>query len=334
MFQRLSYSVAFVGALAMGLVACSPETPKLVPRPEVKKERVRNVGTRVSFNPRVDIMFVVDDSGSMSTHQQNLSKNIQLFTAGIQSNQILDYNIGVITTSMDSFGRTRGGGQLVGTPTYVSRSTPGGMQTLARNLLVGTDGSGQEQFFGPLMAALTPPLITGGNAGFYRSDAYLVTVFITDTDDQTENLQADQVYASLLNMKSGDKEKIITYGVFIPSVDRNCDRSGEEEPRKLERWFTLSGGKTLGLCDPDYGQKLAAIGDDLAERVGKTMYLSRPPDPNTISVQYGTQVIPNDAAQGWVYDPVRNALVFGDQIEWVPQAPGSQVEVDFTSAVY
>lgn len=334
MFQRLTYSAALIGAMVSGLMACSPETPKLVPRPEVKKERVRNVGTRVTFNPRVDILFVVDDSGSMSTHQQNLSKNIQLFTSGIQSNQILDYHIGVITTSMDSFGRTPGRGQLVGTPPYIQRSSPNGMQDLAKNLLVGTDGSGQEKFFEPLMAALTPPLLTGGNAGFYRSDAYLVTVFITDTDDQSDNLQADQVYSNILNMKAGDKEKIITYGVYIPSVDRSCDRSGEEEPRQLERWFTLTGGKTLGLCDPDYGQKLAAIGDDLAERVGKIMYLSRPPDPNTISVIYGSQVIPNDPTRGWVYDPVRNALVFGDQIDWVPQPAGTQVEVDFTSAVY
>ena len=335
--KRLKGLSFLVVAMAVAASACSPASPKLVPLPMVKKERVRNTGgSKVSFNRAVDILFVVDDSGSMMDHQANLAKNIQLFTQGIMSNQILDYHIGVTSSNMDSDPyQPRAGygwkGELNGVTKYVSRTTPNGQAELERNLLIGTDGSGSEEFFTPVRTALTPPMASGANRGFYRQDAYLAVIFLTDTDDQSD-LSSSDFYRFLLNLKGGDASKIITYGVYIPTVDRACNRSGEEPPKKLEEFFQLSKAQTLGLCDADYGMKLAELGADLVRRVGSVLYLSRPPQPDTIYVTFGSQVLPNDPVKGWVYDPVRNALVFGDDIDLLPEPTGTQVDVDFTAA--
>jgi hypothetical protein len=62
------------------------------------------------------------------------------------------------------------------------------------------------------------------------------------------------------------------------------------------------------------------------------LYLSRPPQPDTIFVTFGSQTVPNDPKKGWVFDPVRNALVFGDEIDLKEEPQGTQVEVDFTAA--
>jgi hypothetical protein len=303
----------------------------------MKKERVRNTGgSKVSFNRAVDILFVVDDSGSMGEHQTNLSKNVKLFTQGIVSNQILDYHIAVTSSNMDSEPyQPRPGygwkGELNGTVKYVSRTTPNGQLELERNLLIGTEGSGTEVFFTPVQAALTAPLLGGVNQGFYRQDAYLAVIFLTDSDDQSQ-FAASDFYRFLVNLKGGDASKIISYGVYIPTADRACNRSGEPGPKKLEEFFQLAKAQTLGLCDADYGMKLVELGADLVRRVASVLYLSRPPQPESIYVTFGAQVIPNDPIKGWVYDPSRNALVFGDEINLLPEPTGTQVDVDFTAA--
>jgi hypothetical protein len=323
--------------LALSLSACSPASPKLVPLPLVKKERVRNTGgSKVSFNRAVDILFVVDDSGSMGEHQSSLAKNVQLFTQGIWANQILDFHIGVTSSNMDSdpyqpkpgYGWR---GELNGVTKFVSRNTPNGQRELESNLLIGLEGSGSEEFFTPVQSALTAPMVQGPNRGFFRQDAYLAVIFVTDSDDQSK-LSATDFYKFLVNLKGGDPSKIIVYGVYIPKVDKTCNRSSENLPDKLEEFFGLAKAQTLGLCDADYGMKLSELGADLVRRVGSVLYLSRPPQPDTIFVTFGSQTLPNDPKKGWVFDPVRNALVFGDEIDLQPEPQGTQVEVDFTAA--
>lgn len=320
-------------------VGCAETSPKKVPMQFVKNERIKDSGgNRVSFNRAVDILFVIDDSGSMSGHQANLAKNVKLFTQGITGNQILDYHIGVVTSNMDSKPwNPKPGvawrGELWGTTKFITKTTVDGPLELEKNLQPGTDGSASEVFFTPVQAALTPPLVGGANAGFYRPDAYLAVIFLTDSDDQS-NLSANDFYRFLLGLKGGDASKIISYGVNIPKTDRSCDRSGEPEPDKLEAFYRLTNAKTLGLCDADFGTKLAELGDDLARRVGSVLYLTRPAQPDTIVVTYGTQTVPNDPQTGWIYDPVRNALIFGEEIDLLPEPQGTQVEVDFIAAEY
>ncbi len=330
--------------LVMGSVfafgaGCADISPKKVPENKLKVERVKDSGgTKVSFNRSVDILFVIDDSGSMADHQANLAANVKLFTQGIMGNQILDFHIGVVTSNMDTQPWSPKPGQswkgeLWGTTKWVERLTPGGSAVLEANLEPGTNGSGSEMFFTPVEAALTPPLVNGVNAGFYRSDAYLAIIFLTDSEDQSQ-MTAPDFYKFLLNLKGGDPTKIITYGVNIPTVDKVCGRSGEPEPKKLEEFYKLTSAQTLGLCDKDYGIKLAELGADLVRRVGSVLYLTRPAQPKTILVSFGSQTVPNDPKIGWVYDPTRNAIVFGDELDLKPEPPGTQVEVDFTAAEY
>lgn len=337
---KLSKSLTALSAVAIALaLGCAAESPKLVPLPLVKTERVKDSGgTKVSFTRAVDILFVIDDSGSMSEHQADLAANAALFTQGIIANQILDYHIGVVTSNMDSpLWNPKPGetwkGELWGTTKWVERTTPSAASVLNSNLQPGTSGSGNEMFFTPVEAALTNPLMSGANLGFYRSDAYLAVIFVTDAEDQS-SMSAKDFYKFLLNLKGGDPNKIIAYGVNIPSTDKTCNRSGESLPVKLEEFYKLANAKTLGLCDKDFGMKLAELGADLVRRVGTVLYLTRPAQPSTITVTFGSQTIPNDPRTGWIYDPVRNALVFGDEMDLKPEPPGTQVEVDFNAASY
>jgi hypothetical protein len=96
----------------------------------------------------------------------------------------------------------------------------------------------------------------------------------------------------------------------------------------------LIGGNFYNLCDPNFGNELAKISGDISSKVGRVIYLDRPPAVATIHINYGTQIIPNDPLLGWTYDPSLNAIILSENIEWIDQGPNVKLEVNFAEAEY
>lgn len=290
-----------------------------------------------AYDPRVDILFVIDNSGSMMSHQENLSKNINLFVNQFNKVEGLDFHVGVLNTDMGTFGGIGSNccGVLQGTPRYVDRSTPAVEEVLAQNMLLGTDGSGFEESFSPVMAALTEPLLSGMNKGFYRAGAYLAIVFITDAEDQSDNVSVNDFLNFLNGLKSNPK-KVLAYGAIVPSSVNNCQRDDGSKPRRIEEVLQKvpnAGNNVMSLCDPDFGDRLSALGHDLMSRVANIIYLKRIPIFSTIKVVYGNMELPQDPFRGWVYDANKNAIVLGQKIDWDAQPPGSSVQVFYEALV-
>lgn len=337
-------SLVTFSSLILGCYNSAPKGVGLPPGGQVKQKG----GSTETLQAKVDILFVVDDSGSMHSHQQNLSNNIDLFTKGLVQNRFIDYHIGVISTSESPntySGASPGAGRLSGKNVkFVARTTPNAEFELKNNILVGTSGDWSEKVFSPTKLALTEPNLSGSNQGFYRKDAFLAIVAITDAEDQSHqqsngsprlagdplDLSPAGAYEFLLSLKGFNKNKIAIYGVYIPNnVPRSqCDWDDSNMPHtRLDEFFTLSNAITYGLCDANYGDKLAGIGADLVRRIARQVALNRRPKLDSIRISYGTQVIEPDAVRGWVYMPAQNAIAFGREIEWSEQPDGTEVEV-------
>ncbi|MFO0634778.1 MAG: hypothetical protein U0168_18190 [Nannocystaceae bacterium] len=158
---------------------------------------------------KVDLLFVIDNSGSMADEQANLAASFPAFISGIRS-ELADtngYNVGVIST--DSYI-----GDLTCPPlqdgTLITRTAGIDASNMvcdpfdsgARYMIetddletkfgcvakIGTSGDGNERTMGALSAALSPNLTGAGkcNEGFIRDDALLVVVIITDEEDDHE----------------------------------------------------------------------------------------------------------------------------------------------------
>ncbi|MCB0357749.1 MAG: VWA domain-containing protein, partial [Bdellovibrionales bacterium] len=157
-------NVSLLSLLLFVSLACSDDAVRKLDesvRGKVKKQdKIKDV--KLTFQPMVDILFVIDNSGSMGNHQANLARNVVSFTSSIVNNVLLDYHIGVVTSDM-----TTHAGELQGNPLWVERNTPNAKQVLANNLQPGTSGDYLEKFFEPLIAALYPPLVDSVNKGFY-----------------------------------------------------------------------------------------------------------------------------------------------------------------------
>jgi len=329
--------VGILCLLALGLASCSPEATKQYVKPVLEKTQVTQDPNAQYFDPTVDILFVVDNSGSMLSHQQTLADNIALFTDKFTKNAVLKFNIGVVTTDMECWNGRICNGQLAGTTKVVSNSTPYLETVLATNFILGTNGSASEESFSPVIAALSPANLAGPNAGFYRPTAALVVIFITDAEDQS-NLSPQIFYDQLLVLKNKDAKKVLAYGAIVPTSDQDCDRDDSwTTPKKIENFLGLvSNGKKgqniFSLCDPQYGKKLADMAKDIVDEVGGVFYLNRIPVASSIRVTYGSADLPKDANKGWSFDTDRNAIVLGNDVDWSSQPSGSRVMVNYEVA--
>jgi hypothetical protein len=156
---------------------------------------------------KMDIVFVVDDSGSMAEEQSNLATNFPMFaqvlsTYTTSDGQPLDYRVAVTTTGRDmDYVIDLGQGMTLpqhedgdngafratcgSTKRYLEPADANMSQTLSCRANVGTGGPSYEM---PLLMskwALSERIMDSTNAGFLRDDALLAIVMITDENDSS-----------------------------------------------------------------------------------------------------------------------------------------------------
>lgn len=125
----------------------------------------------------VDILFVIDNSGSMGDDQQILADNFHRFIeSAFLTSPDIDVRIGVTTT--DILLPTAADGRFVGQPGILRSGSPTLAQDFQQRALVGTDGAGWEHGLEAMLRALD-----GRNGGFPRRNAALSVVIVSDEDD-------------------------------------------------------------------------------------------------------------------------------------------------------
>jgi hypothetical protein len=136
-----------------------------------------------------DILFVIDDSGSMAGEQATLQAGLAAFINDLAASPIAnDYQIGVTTTSVVDFGLAddgTSGGALVSPG--IMRPVPGDPNALITPfqaaVVVGISGASREQPFTAARRALEKSAPGGANEGFIRPGAKLAVIFLSDEDD-------------------------------------------------------------------------------------------------------------------------------------------------------
>ena len=183
---------------------------------------------------KMDILFVIDDSGSMGEEQDNLAQNFPQFIQVLE-NRNLDYRVGVTTT-----GRTYTYTDFLGLPSsqsgddgellqrcdmsqrWVSPTDPNPAQTFACAAQVGTGGPVDEMPLAVIKAAFTEQISSGTNAGFLRDDALLAIVVLTDEDDCSYEQSVSLGFLEFLC--ENDMEPVSTYVDVLDSVKEERGR--------------------------------------------------------------------------------------------------------------
>lgn len=270
-------------------------------------------------NSVVDILWVIDNSGSMYSHQQNVIANTALFLSQfVKAGNLLDWKMGLISTDTSDtpfigFGPGR----------ELTASTPGnvGLFQAAVDAL-GTGGTFQEEGFAPMLQALRR------YPDFVRPRSTLAVIFVTDAEEQGDK-SVQNVIADLAQIK--DTRETVSYGIFW-THDLGCtDNPGEAEwelaGSRYGDFIQATSGKAYALCSPDFGNNLAAMGKDLVSRItSPKLFLDTRPRASTLRVVHrGVDVPAGLPGTGgyWYYDQGLNAIVFHD----LSFAPGDDEEV-------
>lgn len=341
-FVRSFVTFSLLGTLASPAMALNVLSSKTATGPSgVTQVRMELEVSRGTLTSALDILFVVDDSGSMGTHQQNLLANVDNLVRAAERSGV-DLNAAVITSSVDQDPwQPKPGyaskGKFTGLPGATVASTANGnfSAVLKQNLTFGMiiDGSGTEQPFEAVRLALSEPLLSGHNAGFLRPNAGLAVFLLTDADDQSP--QPVQTYVDFL--KQLKSNAVTMHAAFIPSTapaapGTACDRSGEPAPARLEEALNAFGtlSESISLCEPDYSSRLSTIGSKY-EMIGlRTVELKIAPVISSIRLTYGSQtLVAGDLHHGWVYDSAKMQIQLGAKINWVKEPQGTKLVVEY-----
>lgn len=272
---------------------------------------------------RADILFVVDDSGSMDTKQRALAANFAAFMKFARDQQI-DYHIAVTTTGATDGDSSCGPPDMSDTPNgrfmplngasrIVTPTLPDPDRTFATNVHVGLAGCTIEQGLEGAYEALSDPNINGTNAGFLRNDAYLSIIIVSDADDQSTK-PVDFYVNFFQNIKGPRGANLVSVSAIVNYDDSICRANpiglDPGAPRPVKRYPDVvkrTGGVLGSICTSDWAATLQKLG--LTAFGYKSRFvLNSEPAPATLQVFIDGVEVP--AGPLWSYSPDTNSVDF------------------------
>ncbi|MBT8495720.1 MAG: hypothetical protein KJO07_21910 [Deltaproteobacteria bacterium] len=224
---------------------------------------------------KMDLVFVIDNSGSMAEEQANLTANFGPFAELIDSyltsdgNQ-LDYRIAVTTAGRDvsykltafdmEFPFTEPGdnGNFVNrsecgmSRPWIERGDSDVVGTFECAANVGTYGPGAEMPLLGLEWALNRRVQDGTNAGFLRDDALLAVVMVSDQDDCSREDDGFTIDGTQPTCFDPNDSNIISLDTYLGFLDGLKGGRG--------RWATaVMAGPGPGSCESSFGTAAEAV---------------------------------------------------------------------------
>lgn len=319
---KTSRALVYAVVVAIASMACSAQKFAMEPVSA-------DFGQKVEYNKQVDILVVLDTSGSMLKRQEKLAAQAESFIHTLNQTG-LDYQIAATTMDMGA-GAAKGSFLRTpdGTPAVLSAATPNLVAVLQERIRAGQNGATVERGLQAVKAALTPPNSTTFNSGFLRTNALFVVIFLTDEEDQSPV----EDYAAFLNqlkppLPSGERSWIANFIGVIPE-DPSCKAAewGDSHPgfRYMEV-VAASGGRNESICHADLSYAVDSIKARIIEIVTEYSLGPRKANKETIKVYVNGTLLPESSDNGWTYNADRNSITFHGG--GVP-APGSTIHVDF-----
>lgn len=231
---------------------------------------------------KVDVLYVIDNSGSMADEQETLIENFDQFIGDMQValQNVDSYHIAVTTT--DDYAAYEKlpfdppvnksvqlcqqlGGFVVESASGSCSPFGGGNNFITEldNLTqkfacvadVGVHGSPDEKPGAAMVRALELGAKADGcNAGFLRGDALLILVLLTDENDVSPTAPGDW-YEQVVALKGGDPERVVVLALLWDETYEPCTQSynGELTGTRLREFAEQFPNHAVGsLCDDSF----------------------------------------------------------------------------------
>ena len=346
-----------LGALALASACNEPSVADIIPD---GPSTPGNLGDQVKVDsivqvtkPKVDVLWVIDDSCSMAEEQIKLQENFDAFI-GFFLNSGLDWHIGVISTDTEDPTKSgklqRGGGRR-----YIDPQTAFPEQIFTEMSTLGTTGTATERGLLASYRALgnNTQDIQRANEGFYRDDAALHVIVISDENDQSAPLVNRNEYITFLQNLKDDRDTPVTFNSIVgprPAGCNNTDTNASPGTTYISVTEQV-GGIFRSICEEEWEPVLEELGLQAAG-LRREYFLTELPVLDTLDVwvvdggqsrdgvlesevpqdltaqQYCAQNpdLQRTACFPYYYDPARNSIVLTD---YVPR-PSAVVNIQYS----
>jgi hypothetical protein len=236
---------------------------------------------------KMDVLFVIDNSGSMGQEQTNLIANFPGFIT-VLNNSGLDYRVAVtttgrnysytMTTPLGNLPQSQDGGDNGAmlkpaacnmTKRWIDKGDPDPATTFSCVANVGTGGPSDEMPLSAMRDAFEERMMDGTNMGFRRPEALLAVVFLTDEEDcsyeQSVTLPFPQSlcdsmmepvpsYVSFLDTYTGNRSRWAIAAIAGPGPGACSSAFGDAaEATRLKQFVSMTGTNAVmsSICDGD-----------------------------------------------------------------------------------
>jgi hypothetical protein len=247
-------------------------------------------------NNKVDILWVVDNSGSMHDEQASLASNFDAFISSFV-NKDVDFQMAITTTD----GRAGYSGEPVTGSiealnyTSMQADTNQFMNDFKDMIMVGTRGSGRE------MGLVTSyDFFQNYGGSFLRRDAFLQVIYVSDENDQSP--EAVENYVNGIKAEKENAGKVKMHGIVSFTSEGQGVTDGHE---RYEEATSATSGDLYDI-DGDFYQSLLTLGEKIVELVN-SFPLNKIPEVSSIKV-YVNGIESSD----WVYHADGNTIKFNE----------------------
>lgn len=279
----------------------------------------------------VDILWLVDDSGSMMNERRQLQTNFGRFLDELLAMRV-DFQMGVTSIVFSDGGRLRGATRIL------TNDTPDPQRVFEANTTFPDSRSRWEQGLRMTEFALTAPNTSPGgpNAGFLRPRAALAIIAVTNEDDSSFGT-TDYYARAFRSLKGPGNENLVSFSVIGGDVPNGCVPPAEvglygslaEPAYRYAEVAAKTGGVVGSICDTSFEQTLVRIAQAL-NTLKRVFPLTLTPVANSVRVTVidgpVTTVVPRDPVLGFQYQVATNSVVFLGT--FIPP-PGSTVRIEY-----
>jgi hypothetical protein len=270
--------------------------------------------------PAIDVLFVVDNSCSMSEEQLSLGGNFSAMLSWFVGSG-LDYHVGVVSTDMNDPAH---GGRLrvISDRRWIDPATEDPEALFASMVQMGTGGFYAEKGRAAAWSAIEL-LASEDNLGFVRADAGMhITVVSDENDDSGDSpITQGEWIDYLQDFRVG--ARMVTFSSIVGPLT-GCPYIGSPGTEYMAVTSAV-GGVTWPICSEDWTRVLDELGF-VAVGLTREFFLSHLPVLSTLQVRVDAQgnVLEFTPAD-YTYSETRNSITF---LEYAPQ-PLEVVELEY-----
>lgn len=258
---------------------------------------------------QVDILVVIDNSGSMADEQKNMADRINNLLDRVNG---LDWRIAIVTTDMKD--KKIGDGRLLQFPNKeyfitsklsLAEAKKQFGQTIQRKETGDYEEQGIKATYRAIERAISQKETNDKfNKSFFRKEAALAVIVVSD-ENETGSATANTAkgLAALVTSHFGLGKMFKFHSIVVRPGDKTCLKASSvhAEGKAYAALTTLTGGVLGDICAKDYGNQLTVIGQDMAN-TQNTFQLSCAPMDIDNDGKVDIKVSSTNAVPGFVLD--------------------------------